>query len=164
MKTNFQPARHTFSKLVGSGFRQKAGLVAAKLSIAAGRFISLRNAALCRDAATTPPPMVDSATTSRYQPSTFNYQPTNKWRSVVAILAVIYGLGIVKMQAADEYWRTDGTTGGTWTSTYWNIGSANATGGTGWTSGNNAVFTANSTLTFATATIGNVTVSANQTV
>ena len=67
-------------------------------------------------------------------------------------------------QGADEYWRTDGTAGGTWTSTYWNIGSANATGGTGWTASNNAVFTANSTLTFATATVGNVTVADGVTV
>jgi len=64
----------------------------------------------------------------------------------------------------DEYWRTDGTTGGNWNSTFWNAGSANATGGTGWTAGNNALFTANSTLTFASATVGNVTVSANKTV
>ena len=74
-------------------------------------------------------------------------------------------LGVVgQMRAADQYWRTDGTTGGTWTSNYWNIGLANATGGTGWTAGNNAVFTAASTLTFATATVGNVTVSASQNV
>ena len=68
-----------------------------------------------------------------------------------------------QVRAADEYWRTDGTSGGTWTSTYWS-NPASAAGGTGWTSGNNAVFTANSTLTFATATIGNVTVSNNATV
>ena len=67
-------------------------------------------------------------------------------------------------RAADEYWRTDGTAGGTWASTYWNIGSANAAGGTGWTAGNNAVFTTNSSLTFASATVGNVIISPNQTV
>jgi fibronectin-binding autotransporter adhesin len=78
-----------------------------------------------------------------------------------AVLAGVVFLAVTNLaQAADEYWRTDGTTGGTWTSTYWNIGSANTTGATGWTSGNNAVFTANSTLTFASSTVGNVTVSA----
>jgi autotransporter-associated beta strand protein len=66
-----------------------------------------------------------------------------------------------QVRAADEYWRTDGTAGGTWSSTYWNIGAPNAAGGTGWTAGNNAIFTSNSTLTFATSTIGNVTVSNN---
>ena len=66
--------------------------------------------------------------------------------------------------AVDEYWRTDGTTGGTWTSAFWNIGSANATGGTGWTAGSNAFFTANSTLTFATNAVGNVSLSDGVTV
>ena len=79
-------------------------------------------------------------------------------------IAALLGLSLTRAQAADEYWRTDGTTGGTWTSTFWNIGSANATGGTGWTNSNNAFFTANSTLTFATSTVGNVTVSDGVTV
>jgi len=77
-------------------------------------------------------------------------------------ILTILGLAIATLagaNAADEYWRTDGTSGGTWTSTFWNIGSANATGGTGWTAANDAFFTANSTLTFATSTVGNVTVS-----
>jgi len=81
------------------------------------------------------------------------------------VAALAFSLcSIATTRAADEYWRTDGTTGGTWTSTFWNIGSANATGGTGWTAANNAVFSADSTLTFATATVGDVTVSANKTV
>lgn len=64
----------------------------------------------------------------------------------------------------DEYWRTDGTSG-TWTSTGWNIGSATSTGGTGWTASNNAIFSANSTLTYVTATLfGNVTVTNGSTV
>jgi len=62
------------------------------------------------------------------------------------------------------YWRTDGTAGGNWNSTYWNSGSANATGGTGWTAGANAVFSASSTLTFNSATVGNVTVTNGSTV
>ncbi len=85
-------------------------------------------------------------------------------KTVLAVLTVIT-LGMTgQMRAADEYWRTDGASDGTWISNYWNVGSANAAGGTGWTNGNNAVFTANSILTFATATVGNVTVSDNQTV
>ena len=66
-------------------------------------------------------------------------------------------------RAADLYWRTDGTSGGTWTSTYWS-NPASATGGTAWTAGNNAVFTANSTLTFAGSTVGNVTVASGKVV
>jgi len=81
-----------------------------------------------------------------------------------ALLAAATLLAASQAQAAVEFWRTDGTTGGTWTSTFWNIGSANATGGTGWTSGNDANFTANSTLTFATSTVGNVTVADGVTV
>lgn len=73
-------------------------------------------------------------------------------------LAVIAAAPLARAVSQDEYWRTDGKTGDTWTSTDWNIGSANTTGGTGWTSGNNAVFTAPSTLTFATSTVGNVSV------
>ena len=80
-----------------------------------------------------------------------------KLGQVMMVLGLMAGVQV--RAVSDEYWRTDGTAGGTWISTYWNPGSANATGGTGWTSGNNAVFSANSTLTFATATIGNVTVS-----
>jgi hypothetical protein len=56
--------------------------VAAKLLGEAGRFLRLRNAALCRVA----------ATNSRSQPSTLNCKLTSpffKWRSVVAMLAVI---------------------------------------------------------------------------
>jgi autotransporter-associated beta strand protein len=59
--------------------------------------------------------------------------------------------------ATDLYWRTDGTAGG-WTGTNWNLGSPTATGGTGYTTSTEANFTANSTVTFATATIGNVIV------
>ena len=57
---------------------------------------------------------------------------------------------------AQLYWRTDGTAG-TWTSTNWGS-SALPTGGTAWTSGSNAIFNANSTVTYATTVVGNVTV------
>ncbi len=79
--------------------------------------------------------------------------------TIIGLAAALAGAN-----AADEYWRTDGTSGGTWTSTFWNIGSATTTGGTGWTTGNNAVFTAISTLTFASTGVGNVTVSDGVTV
>lgn len=78
--------------------------------------------------------------------------------SAVAAVGVSHTAG-----AADAYWRTDGTSG-TWTSANWNIGEPNATGGTGWATGNNAVFTADSMLTFATATLGNVTVADGRTI
>lgn len=79
------------------------------------------------------------------------------------IFATTLCLGLNAAQAADEYWRTDGTSG-TWTSTGWNIGSATAIGGTGWTSGNNTVFSAGSILTFGTSTVGNVFVTNSSTV
>lgn len=67
----------------------------------------------------------------------------------------------------DLYWRTDGTAGGTWTSPFWNLDSANATGGTGYTSAatTNVFFTADSTLTNVTAQLfGNLTVDSGRTV
>lgn len=66
--------------------------------------------------------------------------------------------------ASDQYWRTDGATGGIWTtSAYWS-NPASSTGGTAWTSGNNAIFTAASTLTFNSTGVGNVTVNDGVTV
>ncbi len=82
----------------------------------------------------------------------------NNLAGLLVGIAALLAFSQAKAQV-DEYWRTDGTTGGTWVSNYWNIGSPNATGGTGWTNANNAVFTANSTLAFASSTVGNVTVS-----
>ena len=84
---------------------------------------------------------------------------------ICALAAVTIGaFTLPSARATDLYWRTDGTTGGTWSSTFWNSGSANATGGTGWTAAANAFFTANSTLTFATNTVGNVSLSDGVTV
>ncbi len=61
-----------------------------------------------------------------------------------------------------QYWRTDGTSG-TWvTGTNWSA-TPTATGGSTWASGS-AVFNANSTVTFATGTVGNVTVANGVTV
>ena len=78
-------------------------------------------------------------------------------------------LGIESRSAhgVDLYWRTDGTAGGTWTSAFWNLGSANATGGTGYTSAatTNVFFTADSALTNVTGQLfGNLTVDAGRTV
>src|SRR5581483_3099940 len=74
-------------------------------------------------------------------------------------------LGYSSARAADEYWRTDGTSG-PWTGSNWSTGAPN-TGGTSWTSGNNAIFTDTahtSTVTFATTAVGNVTVASGATV
>lgn len=61
------------------------------------------------------------------------------------------------------FWRTDGASG-TWTGPNWS-NPASATGGTGWTAGNDAEFTAGSTLTFVTGTLfGNVKVNDGLTV
>lgn len=61
--------------------------------------------------------------------------------------------------APDLYWRTDGTPG-TWAGAGNNNWSnpASPTGGTAWASGDDAFFTADSTLTFATSTVSDVTV------
>jgi len=61
------------------------------------------------------------------------------------------------------FWRTDGTSG-TWTGTNWS-NPASAAGGTGWTAGDDAEFSANSTATYVTGTsIGNLTVDDGKTV
>ena len=65
--------------------------------------------------------------------------------------------------APDLFWRTDGTTGLLWTGTNWS-NPATATGGTAWVSGDDAFFTANSSLTFATTTVSDVTVADGVTV
>jgi hypothetical protein len=74
-------------------------------------------------------------------------------RLLVAVVAVA-GLG--GEGRGQQFWRTDGTSG-TWTGNNWSN-----TGGSpfndAWVSGSNAVFNANSTVTFATTTVGNVTV------
>src|SRR5207248_1940157 len=76
------------------------------------------------------------------------------------LTAVLFLLvvGSTRTQAQLLFWRTDGTTGGVWsTSNYWS-NPASATGGTLWASGDSAEFSANSTLTFGTTSVGNVTV------
>jgi autotransporter-associated beta strand protein len=78
----------------------------------------------------------------------------------VAIGALAVGVFVV--QAANQFWRTDGTSG-TWTLNNWSA-APSATGGTAYTANSDARFTADSTVTFATVSIGNVTVDANRTV
>lgn len=61
-------------------------------------------------------------------------------------------------QGQTLFWRTDGTTGGNWaSSSFWSV-TATPTGGSAWVSTDSAEFSANSTLTFGTTSIGNVTV------
>ena len=79
-------------------------------------------------------------------------------RLIIFLPVVMFCVG-QRMDAAEQYWRTDGASGGTWTSTNWS-NPASATGGTAWGSGNDAFFTAGSTLTFVTSTLfRNVTLS-----
>jgi autotransporter-associated beta strand protein len=77
-------------------------------------------------------------------------------------VTALLGLGIVGAQAAEQFWRIDGT-GATWTGSNWGTSGAGPFT-TAWTSGNDAHFTANSAVTFATTTVGNVTVDAGRTV
>ena len=70
---------------------------------------------------------------------------------------------ILNSAAPDLFWRTDGAAGQTWTGANWS-NPATPTGGTSWVSGDDAFFTANSTLTFATTAVSDVTVSDNTTV
>jgi autotransporter-associated beta strand protein len=63
---------------------------------------------------------------------------------------------------AQQFWRTDGTSG-SWTGTNWGA-TALPTGGSPWVSGSDVQFTANSTATFATTTVGNVTIADGVTV
>ena len=61
------------------------------------------------------------------------------------------------------YWRTDGSASQSWTGTNWST-TATATGGTGWTSAANAIFSANSTPIFVTnQQVGNITLTGTTT-
>jgi len=78
-----------------------------------------------------------------------------------SILIVLFAASEPKTKA-QQFWRTDGTSA-TWTSASW--GTSNTGPFTSaWVSGSNSIFTENSTITFATTTIGNVTVDAGKTV
>ena len=93
--------------------------------------------------------------------------PAARTSSLLCLLIALLGFESRSAHGIDLYWRTDGTAGGTWTSTFWNLDSANATGGTGYTSAatTNVFFTADSTLTNVTGQLfGNLTVDAGRTV
>jgi len=84
--------------------------------------------------------------------SGFKLNPVlSKW-----LLILIIQLGATFSVKSQQFWRTDGTAS-TWVAgTNWGA-TALPTGGSAWASGA-ANFTANSTITFATATVGNVVV------
>src|SRR5580692_4398239 len=78
----------------------------------------------------------------------------------VVLLAVILTGIVDQARAADEYWRTDGTSA-TWTSSSWGT-SAGGPFNTGWTAKNNAIFNTPATppnlITYVSKTaIGNIT-------
>jgi autotransporter-associated beta strand protein len=82
--------------------------------------------------------------------------------SLIVLTILIIGVFVVQA-AALLFWRTDGNSG-TWTGSNWS-NPASATGGTAWVSGDDAEFSADSTVTYVTGTsIGNVTVDAGKTV
>ena len=71
--------------------------------------------------------------------------------------------GGAQAAASNQYWRIDGTSGTWTTASSWGTSAAGPFTGT-WTSANNAIFNANSTVTFATASVANVTVANGVTV
>jgi autotransporter-associated beta strand protein len=83
--------------------------------------------------------------------------------STKALLAAL-AVGAAAMPAsADLYWKLDNTSG-TWTSTNWGAAPAGPFT-SGWTAGENAVFNADSTITYVTNTnVGNVTLADGVTV
>jgi len=80
-----------------------------------------------------------------------------KLKPAILALAAVSACQIpgAKAAAADQYWRITGS--GTWTGSNWGS-SAGGPFTTAWTSANNAIFNANSTVTFATTAVANVTV------
>jgi hypothetical protein len=72
----------------------------------------------------------------------------------VGLLAVM--LGAVANLNAQQYWNTNGVSGN-WTDSNWGSSSSGPFS-TGYTSGNNAFFTTNSSVTSATTTAGNITI------
>ncbi|MFB9088587.1 YDG domain-containing protein, partial [Flavobacterium paronense] len=81
--------------------------------------------------------------------------------NALGVLTLLLFFGVNEMKA-QQSWRTDGTPA-TWTGANWsNTGIAPFT--TAWVSGSNAVFNANSTVTFASTTVGNITVADGVTV
>lgn len=77
-------------------------------------------------------------------------------------LTLVAFLFVVNEGSGQLYWRTDGTSG-SWTGNNWS-NPATPTGGSAWVPSTNTIFSENSTVTFATTTIGDVTVDAGKTV
>lgn len=71
------------------------------------------------------------------------------------LIAVVMA-ALPSIAEAQQFWRTDGI-GDTWTGSNWGASGAGPFT-TAWSSGSNVQFTANSEATFATTTVGNVTV------
>jgi fibronectin-binding autotransporter adhesin len=87
-------------------------------------------------------------------------QKTARTIAIAAAVAAVVFPNVAR--AAEQFWKTDGTSG-TWTNSNWGA-SASGPFTSSYTTNNDAHFTATSTVTFASATIGNVTVDANKTV
>ena len=83
--------------------------------------------------------------------------PVLRLGKCVGLLAVM--LGVVGNLNAQLYWNTNGTSA-TWTASNWGTSSSGPFTN-GYTNGNNVFFTANSSVTSATTTAGNITVSSN---
>lgn len=87
----------------------------------------------------------------------FNPRISRRWPAA-ALLIALGGFALLpQSEAADQYWRVDGTSA-TWTSSNWST-TGSAPYSTGWTANNNAIFNANSLITYVTNTaVGNITV------
>jgi fibronectin-binding autotransporter adhesin len=82
--------------------------------------------------------------------------------SIRLAAAAVVALLAPAAHAAEQFWRTDGTTE-TWTNPNWGSSAAGPFT-TAYAANNDAHFTADSTVTFATVSIGNVTVNAGKTI
>lgn len=89
------------------------------------------------------------------KPNTFRF-------NLLTSLLLLSSILMVNSIQAQQYWRIDGINAN-WTGSNWsNTGAAPFT--TAWSLGSNAVFNANSTVTFLTTTVGNITVADGATV
>ena len=81
------------------------------------------------------------------------------------ILAALISTSAYNAKAATQYWNTSGTTGLTWTGANWGTTAAGPFN-TAWAASNDVVFggSAAAVATFATTTVGNITVNADTTV
>ena len=86
----------------------------------------------------------------------------NRFSFLTTCLTLVAFLFVVNEGSGQLYWRTDGTSG-SWTGNNWS-NPATPTGGSAWVPSTNTIFSENSTVTFATTTIGDVTVDAGKTV